>query len=115
MNPPDISQVAQPTNDLQYVIYAVALAVVLIILGLAWIKSKRPYDGEDRRVSNVEGNVERFAHVEKMISDLATQVAVLTVEVRTVNASLEKMETRFALLESRLMEHILDEERGRKK
>lgn len=114
----DLTQVAQPTGDLQYVIYAVAVSVVLVILGLAFIRAKfraEPYTGEERRVSQVESNVERFAHVEKMIADLATQVAVLAVEVRTVNASLEKVETRLATLESRLMEHILDEEKSRRK
>lgn len=121
MTAPDLTQVAQPSNDLQYVIYAVAVAVVLVILGLAFIRAKfksEPYTGEERRVSQVEGNVERFATVEKMIADLTTQVAVLAVEVKTVNSNLEKMENRlekmegrFSELESRLVQHILDEER----
>lgn len=121
MTAPDLTQVAQPSNDLQYVIYAVAVAVVLVILGLAFIRAKfksETYTGEERRISQVEGNVERFATVEKMIADLTTQVAVLAVEVKTVNSNLEKMENRlekmegrFSELESRLVQHILDEER----
>ena len=111
----DITQVAQPTGDLQYVVYSIAVATVLIILGLAWIRSCNKWDGEERRTEAVESNVERFGKVERMISELATQVAVLTVEVRAVNSNLEKVENRLSNLENRLLEHIMDEEKSRKK
>jgi uncharacterized coiled-coil protein SlyX len=114
----DLSQVAQPSNDLQYLVYAFAVALVLVILGLAWIRAKYKadsYTGDERRVTAVEDNIGRFAHVEKLISDLATQVAVLTVEVRAVNASMQEVKGRLSELESRLLTHIISEEQGKKK
>lgn len=81
MNPPDLTQVAQPTNDLQYVVYAMGLVMIVQILGPRIME----FLSGRKKLNSSEGNDD------PKIATMEQQVADITGDVTDIKGGMEGM------------------------